>query len=271
MTNRGFVLKEDEHFNEEGYPVCNKCGTLRVLIHPSFSITPRCACKCQEEEAERQRALEKKKQKYERLMQAQTFSPLRKNFENAIFENTDLKGKDRSFITAYNRSKKYCENAAEIYKEGYGIYFQSVNPGVGKTHLMSCIARELNSKYISTLLINEGDILRVFKETFKNSATEKEVLDRITNIEFLMIDDIGTESYNYGDNQKWIQQKMYDIVDRRYNSGKPTLFSSNYSIPELSSKAGLMDKTVDRIYALSTVVLEIKGGSNRQPKQQNLF
>jgi DNA replication protein DnaC len=205
-------------------------------------------------------------------MTAQAYSPLRANFKDVSFETTELQGKDKSFITAYNRMKKYCENAEEIYKEGYGIYVYSLSPGVGKTHLLNCMAKELNKKYLSTLLISEGDILRAFKETFnKGGDTERKVIDRMTSVEFLFIDDIGTEAYNANSESKYIQMRMYDIVDRRYNSQKPTIFSSNYSMSELITRAGILEKTVDRINALSTAVLKIEGRSVRQPRKQNLF
>lgn len=268
----GFKLQDDEHLDAEGLPVCNNCGGRRAIVIPGVKTIPRMMCECQTEALAMERYWKKRKEAYDEQMRAQRYSPLRRNFKDASFETLIMEGKDESFKIAVRRAIKYCQQAETVLSKGYGIYLYSYTPGVGKTHIMNCMASELNKDLYSTLVISEGDILRAFKATFDGRETERNVIDKITAVNFLFIDDIGTEAYNYGDQAKWIQQKMYDIVDRRYNSGLPTVFSSNYSLRELVTKAGILAKTVDRINGMATAVLKIEGESSRiSDEEQAVF
>ena len=60
-----------------------------------------------------------------------------------------------------------------------------------------------------------------------------------------------------------LQQTIYDIINGRYVKCKPIIITSNYSLNELIAKTGIMQKTVDRIYEMSTKKIEITGSSYR--------
>jgi len=263
-------LREDEYLDENGVICCLKCHTPREYIDDTFPFRPRCLCKCQGEKVKRQDEIDKRKDHFNRFECLQRYSSIQRDYAKVSFDNTTLQGRDESFINAFNRCKKYVEIAEEVKRNGYGIYLYGEDSGIGKTHLINCIANKLKSQYYPVLVLSESDILKAIKETFgyKTDETEKSVIDKLVSIDFLFIDDLGTETYNYGNEAKWIQGKMYDIIDRRYNSKKPTIFSSNNSIPELISTVEIMKKTVDRIVGCSNVVLNIKGESMRKIRRK---
>ena len=75
---------------------------------------------------------------------------------------------------------------------------------------------------------------------------------RLTEVDFLFIDDIGTERMTTADGAElWVQDKMFDIINRRYNAKKPTVFTSNYGLKDLYKNRGVAKKTVDRIYEMT--------------------
>ena len=91
-------------------------------------------------------------------------------------------------------------------------------------------------------------------------------------MDLLIIDDIGTEIVIKNGEKTWIQDKIYDVINARYINQKPTIFSSNESLVDLVEKCGLMKKTVDRIAAMSTAKIELRGSSYRLIEQkQNLI
>ena len=61
-----------------------------------------------------------------------------------------------------------------------------------------------------------------------------------------------------------MQEKIYDIINRRYANKMPTIFTSNYSIQDLINDRGLEVKTADRIAEMSNAVIKLEGTSYRE-------
>ena len=61
MNMANYELKEDEHADENGLPVCNKCGEKRYIVNPFNNQVCFCLCRCQSEvkEKEKQELLRK--------------------------------------------------------------------------------------------------------------------------------------------------------------------------------------------------------------------
>ena len=84
------------------------------------------------------------------------------------------------------------------------------------------------------------------------------------SVDFLFIDDIGTERLRTNGEDSWIQEQIFDIINKRYNNQKPTVFSSNHSIRQLVEDRGLMEKTADRILEMSKDArIKLEGDSYR--------
>ena len=104
----------------------------------------------------------------------------------------------------------------------------------------------------------------MIRDTFgKTDESEAKYIDRITTMDFLFIDDLGTERVQTKDGDLWLQEKVFDVLNRRYNAKKPTVFTSNYSLQELISERGLHERTVDRIAEMSNAIFKIEGQSYR--------
>ena len=96
--------------------------------------------------------------------------------------------------------------------------------------------------------------------SFNNDASFENML---AEVPFLFIDDLGTERVQKDGQDMWLQEKIYDIVNKRYNNKKPTIFSSNNSLQQLIEEKGLMQKTVDRILEMSSAIMKVEGDSYR--------
>jgi len=124
------------------------------------------------------------------------------------------------------------------------------------------------------LFTNFFEIAKQIKKTFTdNSMTESAFIDRLTSVDLLIIDDLGTEIVTKNGERTWLQDKIYDVINARYINQKSTIFSSNESLVDLVERCGLMKKTVDRIAAMSTAKIELRGRSYRlqQQNQTDLF
>lgn len=259
-----YAIKEDEQLNEQCELICSKCGGRRYYQNNNFVVT--CRCKCQAEEIEEEERRRKAEQRMQSLQNLKALSLLGKRYENASFDNLDL-NRPQDFITAVQRCKKYCENWEDVKKQGLGIYLYG-DVGTGKSLLTACIGNYLLAQFTTVLFTNFFEIAKQIKKTFvDNSMTESAFIDRLTNVDLLIIDDLGTEIVTKNGEKTWLQDKIYDVINARYINQKPTIFSSNESLVDLVERCGLMKKTVDRIAAMSTAKIELRGSSYRLQEQ----
>lgn len=270
MTNiinqhKALEPRENEHWQGD-LIYCSKCNTQSSVFvkHPTTKeqILVRCLCECasqkRDEEERRQRELERM-QEVEKLKSA---SLIGDRYKNIYFNQTEI-GFNATFDHAFNRCKKYCEVADKVLNEGMGIYLYG-DTGVGKTHITACMVNELVNKHYQVLFTNFFEISKIIRSTFgKSNVSENEYIDRLANIDFLFIDDLGTERVQAGESDLWLQEKIFDVLNKRYNNKKPTIFSSNHSLTELINDRGFMKKTVDRIAEMSTAILKLEGESYR--------
>lgn len=253
----------DTYIGDDGLVYCSKCNTLRETenIIPVFGRRMPIRCKCMKEASEKNDELEDYRKKMLRLDKLRSASLLGERYKDKSFDNTDKVSEE--FTKAMSRCKKYCDISDIALEKGYGIYIYGKS-GTGKTHLTACMCNELISQYKQCLFTNFFEITKLIKATFGSRNSEAEnIIKRICEIDFLFLDDLGTESLKKNGEDNWLQEQVYDIINKRYNNIKPTIFTSNYSLNELVAERGMMDKTVDRIMEMSTAIIKLSGESYR--------
>ena len=255
--------------------ICPICGKNRrreaVICGIKYSFHVMCECEVKREKAERQKLEDlEKMQKIEKL---RALSLLGERFKNVAFETTQT-GANSSFDAAFNRCKKYCEIYQETVKNGYGIYLFG-DKGVGKTHLTACMANFLISKCVPVIFTNLFEISKAVESTFNRSSSQSEqlLIQKFSNIDVLFFDDLGTEIFTKTSGETWLQGLLFDLINKRYNNRKATVFSSNYSLNSLINERGIMEKTVERISEMTSgAVMKIAGKSLRNAlKNQAMF
>ena len=128
------------------------------------------------------------------------------------------------------------------------------------------MANFLLSKCVPVLFTNLFEISKAVKSTFnrESSQTEQILIQKFSNIDVLFFDDLGTEIFTKTSGETWLQGLLFDLINKRYNNQKATIFSSNYSLNSLINERGIMEKTVDRISEMTNgAVIKITGVSLR--------
>lgn len=137
------------------------------------------------------------------------------------------------------------------------------------------MANYLMSKCVTVLFTSLFEISKAVKSTFNrgSSQTEQVLIDEFSNIDVLFFDDLGTEVFSKNSGDTWLQGLLFDLINKRYNNQKATIFSSNHSLNSLINERGIMEKTVDRISEMTSgAVMKITGKSLRnEPKNNILF
>lgn len=242
IAERGEILKkhgysENALSQEHICPVCEDRGFINNRM---------CAC-------HKQLLKELMRQEVERL------APL----DSCTFDKFELDyystQADEAGIIPRVRAEKVLE-ACRRYAQSFSLESKNLmflgKTGVGKTHLSLAIANTVISKgwfvcYGTSQNICEDLRAEMFGRDDKITYDKEQVL----NCDLLILDDLGTEI----DNQYNIAS-IYNIINSRILSGKPTIISTNYDFNEL------LDKYDQRITSRITgeyTKMQIFGTDNR--------
>ena len=255
--------------------ICKICGepTQYLVNIPLMNkqFLAHINCRCEREKLEIQRENELKQEKLAKIAELKNLSLISKKYENVSFESTQT-GHNASFDKAFERCKRYCENHQKVYENGNGICLFGAK-GSGKTHLTACIANELLKKCVPILLTNLFEISKAVKSTFQNGfhESEQEFFERFEKVSFLIFDDLGVETFTKNDRDTWLQTLLFDLINRRYNAKKPTIFSSNYSLNELVNLRRIANRTIDRISEMTSGAVFKFDGESMRSKFKNII
>lgn len=164
--------------------------------------------------------------------------------ENII---TDINLLDSSFGSFETREPEEIENKERAqkafmqYREGnvFNTWLTG-DPGVGKSHLAMSIIRNLNEsgeKNRSCLFVSVDSMLMRIRESFSNKEskyTEAYFIDLLSNVDFLVLDDLGAETGGTGTVKTatdFTLRVLYAIANGRRN--KSTIVTTNLSKVEL--------------------------------------
>jgi DNA replication protein DnaC len=233
------------------YKDCPKCGAKlkvlewKIILGKKYAIVEDCT-NCV--------TIKDKTDEIERLQLVKELSVachLQKMYKSITFKSIEALGfPSDSYEKAYEASKRYCSVADQSLDKGWGLYLYG-DTGRGKTTIVSAMINDLVSQGFSCYIDNITNIKdMIFKD--------KSVVYKLRKVDFLFLDDFGTEVYLKGnETDTWINEKVYEIVNSRYERMKPIVFTSNLSPGDLVNK-GLLHKTADRISGMSTRKLKIE-------------
>lgn len=238
---------------KDGLIYCGNCNTPRQVYVKALGKNMPTPCQCRKEQLKQEQEHEEKIKKQRQIERLRKASLLGERYKDALFENTET-SHSREFAVIYNRCRRYCELADAVLKKGTGIYLFG-SKGTGKSRLTACMGNELMRNYYTVLYTNFAEISRGILQNDK-------FIERLNDIDFLFIDDFGTEKVTKGNEDMWLQEKVFEVINKRYIENKPIIFTSNYSLKELIADRGMADKTVDRIMEMCEV-MRLDGTSYR--------
>ncbi|NQU42055.1 ATP-binding protein [bacterium] len=164
-----------------------------------------------------------------------------------------FRGKNFGNFKTANKARRDVLQAAEAYVSSFN--FQNGSPkglimrgvvGCGKTHLAVAILQAIIAKGYTGLYYNMPDLLSDIRATYddRSPLSEHEILLEVNEPDLLVLDDLGAEK-----TADWINDRLYLIVNRRYENCRPILVTTNLSMAELGEKLG--ERIVSRLCELS--------------------
>jgi DNA replication protein DnaC len=211
-------------------------------------------CRCQKEkqreelEREQERAMAKELNR--RLEKFRRYSLMNASFEASTFENWQLRDDNRIL---HDFARRYCEQWDIVKAENYGVLFHGC-AGCGKTYAAFAIANELGRHGQTAMAISVSRIFRIIQDSYSRhgdmgSESEIEILNAISDVDLLVLDDLGVENKTH-----WAYEKLYSLIDARYQAKKPIIITTNFEIDALHENLRIIDRKSggrdisDRIY-----------------------
>jgi DNA replication protein DnaC len=214
-------------------PLCGGLGYVRENVpvgHPNFGKLFPCRCKLVEIEQQRR----------ERLRTLSNLDHLaRMTFESFVPEGLGLlPDKAANLSLAFDLARQYAASP-----QGWFVLFGGY--GCGKTHLAAAIANQAIERGLSVLFVVVPDLLDHLRATYSPSSAVgyDERFAEVRNAPLLILDDLGTQS-----STPWAQEKLFQILNYRYNAQLPTVITSNHSLDEIDPRirSRLEDRALSR-------------------------
>jgi DNA replication protein DnaC len=141
----------------------------------------------------------------------------------------------RALITAKRFVEQY-----PLEKEGMLLWGDC---GTGKTHLAIAILKELvQQKGTRCLFRGYSALLKQLQATYNRQViadedtgvvlTEYSILRDITDVDVLVLDDLGAEK-----SSEWTLSMLYHVINERYNQGRTTIITTNLPWDDLQPAA----------------------------------
>lgn len=222
--------------------------------HPDFGNP--IICRCREGELTRKRL--------EDLRRASNLGLLsRMTFETFKPEGYGLPPRQKENLRrAYEFAREYAEQPQGwlILTGGYGC---------GKTHLAAAIANYCVEQGHPTLFVVIPDLLDHLRAAFRpdSPVTYDQRFETVRTAPLLILDDLGAQSTT-----PWAQEKLYQILNYRYNAQLPTVITTNHPLEEIDVRlrSRMTDPDLCRIYHIEArdyraSGIDGYGGLNRLP------
>lgn len=216
------------------YGECDGSGMTWLKNNKTFETKAR-YCKCREEKIQNQRL---------------SFANIPKEFSELTINSFDVNIYSKNInkelaCSAKKITANYVKNFETFEAKGKGLYYFSETKGSGKTRLAVSLGNALLSvKHKQVKFITTLDLLIEIKNTYNKGSefTESQLIESITGVNILIIDDIGVEQP-----KAWVNEILFNIFDTRMKYNKVTIFTSNCALEQLNHD----DRLKSRIFKMA--------------------
>lgn len=254
--------EKEGDFMQDGFLHCGTCKEPKRETfewHGHQILTSR-DCKCIRDEKERVEKQKQYEEKMARIARLRNVSLMDEVFFKATFKNFDITDDNRKI---YNACAKYCRAFQQMLEDNQGLLFYG-NVGTGKSFAAACIGNYVMSCLRPVVMTSFVKILQQFS-SFKN-GDEEELIDRLTEPDLLILDDLGAER-----NTDFALEKVYNVIDSRYRSRKPIILTTNLTLKEMKENTDIRYARIyDRVFEMCYPI-KFEGSSRRRIEAKERF
>ena len=234
------MINESELRRAESTDVCEDCFGTGTKVDPVKGALP-CPCR-----------------KTDRFRKLIAVARIPRRYEKCSFANFNSApgtSQDNALLHAHKFANEY--PAVER-----GLLFMGP-AGVGKTHLAVSVLKDLIEKGFGGLFYEFGSLLKEIQDSYNpiSKSSELKVLAPVYQSDVLVLDELGATVPT-----EWVRDTMYQIINKRYNDNKLTIFTTNYLDKNKELEERVTYRLRSRLFEMCTnVVIDGEDYRRRKP------
>ncbi len=160
-----------------------------------------------------------------------------RRYRDVSFERPPVTEIDRHVVAV---TRRYVETIAEQLDGGRGLWFMGP-VGTGKTTLAMLVSKAALAAGRSVAVYSLPRLLNEIRDAHRAERSHIDLLDRLTAVDLLHIDDVGAERTN-----EWVLEELYSIVNARYEEQRSIVLTTNILDREALCEQ-ITERTVSRL------------------------
>jgi DNA replication protein DnaC len=179
-----------------------------------------------------------------------------KLYRGVSFDRPPISDMARTAPDQVRSVRRYVQAIDANIDAGRGLWIQG-NVGTGKTTLAMVVSKAALDAGRSVAIYSLPRLLNLLRESMESDGGLLDLLDRLTAVDLLHIDDLGAENRT-----DWVLEQLYSIVNARYESERAIVATTNLMPDELTERLGA--RTVSRLVEICGDLIPLDGEDKRR-------
>lgn len=141
-----------------------------------------------------------------------------RRYRDVAFERPPVIEMDRDVVRA---TRDFTDSIDEQLGAGRGLWFMGP-VGTGKTTLAMLVSKAALEAGRSVAIYSLPRLLNEIRDIHRAERSHIDLLDRLTAVDLLHVDDVGAERTN-----EWVLEELYSIVNSRYEEQRSIVITTN--------------------------------------------
>ncbi len=141
-----------------------------------------------------------------------------RRYRDVAFDRPPVTEIDASVV---REARRFCDDIHRHLDAGHGLWFMGP-VGTGKTTLAMLVSKAALREGRSVAIYSLPRLLNEIRDTHRAERSHVELLDRLTAVDLLHIDDVGAERTT-----DWVLEELYSIVNARYEDRRSMVITTN--------------------------------------------
>jgi DNA replication protein DnaC len=160
-----------------------------------------------------------------------------RKYRDVAFDRPPVTEIDAQIVAA---TRRFADNIDKHLDAGRGLWFMGP-VGTGKTTLAMLVSKAALKAGRSVAIYSLPRLLNEIRDTHRAERSHLDLLDRLTAVDLLHIDDVGAERTT-----DWVLEELYSIVNARYEDQRSIVITTNILDREALCEQ-ITERTVSRL------------------------
>lgn len=160
-----------------------------------------------------------------------------RRYRDVAFDRPPVTDIDAHIVAA---TRRFADQIDEKLDAGRGLWLMGP-VGTGKTTLAMLVAKAALKAGRSVAIYSLPRLLNEIRETHRADRSHVDLLDRLTAVDLLHVDDVGAERTT-----DWVLEELYSIVNARYEDQRSMVITTNILDREALCEQ-ITERTVSRL------------------------